>query len=100
MSPSLIYGLCSAGMVGIGLYGAIVLQDKLRRIIGLNVLGAGVFLLFGAIARHGAGASGAADPVPQALIITGIVVAFCGTALAAILLERLARVPAAPNEET
>ena len=99
MSPALIYGLCGAGLVGLGLFGTIVHQDTLRRIVGLNVLGAGVFLLFGAIARHGAGPGGAADPVPQALIITGIVVAFSGTALAAILLQRLARTPDNPGEE-
>ena len=32
-------------------------------------------MLFGIIARRGAGAGFAADPVPQAMVITGIVVA-------------------------
>jgi multicomponent Na+:H+ antiporter subunit C len=45
--------------------------------------------LFGIVARKGAAAGFAADPVPQALVITGIVVAFCATALAVALLLRL-----------
>jgi multicomponent Na+:H+ antiporter subunit C len=48
-----------------------------------------VFLLFGVFARRGAEAGLRADPVPQALVITGIVVAFSATALAVALLIRL-----------
>jgi multicomponent Na+:H+ antiporter subunit C len=55
----------------------------------LNVIASGVFMLFGAIAFRGAGAGLNADPVPQALLITGIVVAFSATALAVALLLRL-----------
>ena len=39
------------------------------------MLGAGVFLLFGVVARRGAAAGFGGDPVPQALVITGLVVA-------------------------
>ena len=45
--------------------------------------------MFGIIARKGAAAGFAADPVPQAMVITGIVVAFSATALAVALLLRL-----------
>jgi multicomponent Na+:H+ antiporter subunit C len=48
-----------------------------------------VFLLFGVVARRGAAAGLGGDPVPQALVITGIVVAFSATALAVALLLRL-----------
>jgi multicomponent Na+:H+ antiporter subunit C len=57
--------------------------------VAFNVLGSGVFLLFGVIARRGAAAGLAADPVPQALVITGIVVAFSATAMAVALLLKL-----------
>lgn len=83
-----ILALCAAGLVGLGLYGVIVSRDALRRIVAFNVTGVGVFLFFGAIARRGAAAGFAGDPVPQALIITGIVVAFAATALAVTLLTR------------
>ena len=61
----------------------------LRKILAFNLLGSGVFLMFGVIARKGAAAGLAADPVPQAMVITGIVVAFSATALAVALLLRL-----------
>jgi multicomponent Na+:H+ antiporter subunit C len=48
-----------------------------------------VFVLFGALARRGAAAGLAADPVPQALLITAIVVAFAATAMTVALLLRL-----------
>ena len=72
-----------------GLYGLIVNPHPLRKILAFNVVGSGVFLLFGAIARRGAAAGLGGDPVPQALLITGIVVAFSATALAVALLLRL-----------
>ena len=53
------------------------------------MIGSGVFLLFGVIARRGAAAGMGGDPVPQALLITGIVVAFSATALAVTVLLRL-----------
>ena len=83
-----ILALCAAGLVGLGLYGVIISHDALRRIVAFNVIGGGVFLFFGAIARRGAAAGFAGDPVPQALIITGIVVAFAATALAVALITR------------
>jgi multicomponent Na+:H+ antiporter subunit C len=85
-----LFGLVGALLVGVGLYGLIVGAGALRQIIAFNLLGSGIFLVFGVIARRGAGAGFAADPVPQALVITGLVVAFAATALAVALLVRLA----------
>ena len=97
MTEAQIYGVCGAGLVGIGLYGAILGRGALRRLLAFNLAGSGVFLVFGAIARRGGLAAGlASDPVPQALVITGLVVAFAATALAVALLLRLA---AATREE-
>jgi multicomponent Na+:H+ antiporter subunit C len=84
-----LFGLGAAALVGIGLYGLIVLPHPLRKIIAFNVMGTGVFLLFGALARRGAAAGLPADPVPQALLITAIVVAFAASALAIALIVRL-----------
>lgn len=91
MSPPALYGLGAAVLVGFGLYGAIVRPEPLRRILAFNLVGGGVFLLFGAVARRGAAAGLMGDPVPQALVITGIVVAFAATALAVALMQRLAQ---------
>ena len=89
MSDATIFGLCAAVLVGLGVYGLIVNPQPLRKILAFNVVGSGVFLLLGAIARRGADAGFGGDPVPQALLITGIVVGFSATALAVALLLRL-----------
>jgi multicomponent Na+:H+ antiporter subunit C len=89
VSPTTLFGLCGAALVGIGLYGLLTDPRLLRKIISFNLVGSGVFLLFGVVARRGAAAGLGGDPVPQALVITGIVVAFSATALAVALLIRL-----------
>ena len=89
MSSATLYGLCGAVLVGLGLFGLIVHPQLLRKILAFNLIGSGVFLLFGVVARKGAAAGFGGDPVPQALVITGLVVAFAATALAVALLLRL-----------
>jgi multicomponent Na+:H+ antiporter subunit C len=89
MSTAILAGLTGAALIGLGLYGLITHPHPLRKILAFNLLGSGVFLMFGIIARKGAAAGFAADPVPQAMVITGIVVAFSATALAVALLLRL-----------
>jgi len=89
MSSATVFGLSAAAAVGLGLYGLITNPQPLRKILAFNLLGSGVFLLFGIIGRRGAAAGIGNDPVPQALVITGVVVAFSATALAIALLLRL-----------
>src|SRR6516164_6972029 len=92
MSAAIVFGLCGAISIGLGLYGVITNPQPLRKILAFNLLGSGVFLFFGVVARRTATAEFGADPVPHALIITGIVVAFSATALAIALLLRLFQV--------
>jgi len=109
VSGGTLFGLCAALLVGVGLYGMVANAHPLRKILAFNIVGSGVFLLLGAIARRGAAAGLGGDPVPQALLITGIVVAFSATALAVAVLLRLfdvtgsvtlsAEVPAKPDVE-
>ena len=91
MTTTTLFGLGAAILVGLGLYGVITNPQPLRKIVAFNLIGSGVFLLFGVVAKRGAalalGLGG--DPVPQALVITGIVVAFAATAVAVGLLVRL-----------
>jgi multicomponent Na+:H+ antiporter subunit C len=89
MTTAAIFGLCGAAAAGLGLYGVIVNPRPLRKILAFNLLSSGVFLLFGVVARRGSVSALSGDPVPQALVITGIVVAAAGTALAVALLLRL-----------
>lgn len=82
-----VFAMTGAAMVGLGVYGLLARLHLLRRVIAFNLIGSGLFLFFGA-----AGARGAAlDPIPQALIITGIVVALSASALAVGLVVALAR---------
>jgi len=92
MSGATLFGLCGAALVGLGLYGMIVQPQLLRKILAFDVLGGGIFLIFGAVARRGAAAGLGSDPVPQAMVITGLVVAFAATGMAAALLLRLSEV--------
>jgi len=89
MSGATVFALTAAALVGFGLYGLVTNPHPLRKLLAFNVVGSGVFMLLGAIARRGAGAGLPGDPVPQALLITGIVVAFSATALAVAVLLRL-----------
>ena len=89
MSAARVFGLSAAILAGLGFYGLIVHSDPLRKILAFNLLGGGVFLFFGVVARRGAAAGFGSDPIPQALVITGMVVAFAATALAVALLLRL-----------
>ncbi len=95
-----IFGICAAILVGLGLYGLIIHPSALRKILSFNVLGSGIFLLLGVIARRGAAADLSADPVPQALVITGIVVAFSATALGVAIALRLNEVEPDNEGET
>jgi multicomponent Na+:H+ antiporter subunit C len=89
MTVETLFALTACALVGIGLYGLIVQPHPLRKLVAFNVMGTGVFVIFGALARRGAAAGMAADPVPQALLITAIVVAFAATAMTVALLLRL-----------
>ena len=89
MTDATAYGVCSAVLVGLGLFGLIMHPQPLRKILAFNLIGGGIFLLFGVVARRGAAAGLGGDPVPQALVITGLVVAFAATALTVALLLRL-----------
>ena len=82
-----LFALTGAALVGLGVYGLLARPHMLRRIIAFNLIGSGLFLFFGAAAARGAGL----DPIPQALIITGIVVALSASALAVGLVVALAR---------
>jgi multicomponent Na+:H+ antiporter subunit C len=84
MSAHLLYALAGVGLCGAGLAGFIALRHLLRRLLAFNVIGSGCFLILVGLAQH----HRAPDPVPQALVLTGIVVAIAATALAVVLIRR------------
>ncbi len=87
MSAALVYALAGAGLFSIGLHALLVHRHLLRKILAINVMGGGVFLVLAAMATRNDAAL--PDPVPHAMIITGIVVAVAATALALVLMLKL-----------
>ncbi len=79
----------------IGLHGFFTAGSLLRRLLALNVLTTAVFLLFVVMARL----AEPLDPVPHAIVLTGIVVTVSNTAVALALVVRIAgRVRAHPDD--
>lgn len=85
MTTATIYLCTGIALTIVGFTGTAASRSWLRRILALNVMSSGVFLL---IVAPAARASGPLDPVPQALVLTGIVVAVSATALALGLARR------------
>ncbi|WP_044410416.1 NADH-quinone oxidoreductase subunit K [Thiomicrospira microaerophila] len=81
-----VYLFSAAGLILIGLFGLARRVHLLHKILSLNVMGAGVFMLLLTLASRGE----TPDAVPQALVLTGIVVAISATALGLALMQRLA----------
>ncbi|WP_152205178.1 NADH-quinone oxidoreductase subunit K [Marinobacter changyiensis] len=84
MTAPLLYALVGAMLCGIGLFGLLRLSHLLRKLLAFNIMGSGVFLVMVGLPQH----QGGQDPVPQALVLTGIVVAIAATALAIVLIRR------------
>lgn len=90
-----LFGLCGAALVGVGFYGFAVHANVLRRLLAFNGIGSGIFVMLGAARTRAPQTT--SDPVPQALIITGIVVALSATALVVALLVAYARASGTPR---
>lgn len=85
MTAGSIFALTGTVLFSLGLYGLIVHTHLLRRIVAFNIMGSGSFLVLVGLAQRGGGI----DPVPHALVLTGIVVAVSATAFALILMRQL-----------
>ena len=96
----------SVGLILIGLYAVLMKKHLIKIVIGLSIIDAGIHLLFIAIGYINNGTSPIfsekgislvnegvkmVDPVPQALVLTAIVIGFGVTAVALSLVIRLYR---------
>lgn len=88
MSVAVLYAWIGVGLFVLGLLGFIVHRHLVRRLLAFNIMGSGSFLLLVGLAQDGRGI----DPVPQAMVLTGIVVAVASTALALVIFRRWFRV--------
>ena len=85
----MLYAASAVATLAIGVVGAFAAVHPVQRLLAINIGYSGVFLVFVSIARRSP--SGPADPVPHALVLTGIVVSVSATAVALSLSRRLAR---------
>ena len=95
-----VYGTAIA-LIVIGLYAVLNKKHLVKIVIGLSIMDAGIHLLFVAVGYISGGtapifspgnenaAANMVDPVPQALVLTAIVIGFAVTALALSLVIRL-----------
>jgi multicomponent Na+:H+ antiporter subunit C len=80
MNISLLYALVGVVLLGLGLYRMVIDPHLVKKILAVNISGAGVFLFLVAVAYRTPGT--VPDPVPHAMVLTGIVVAVSATAVA------------------
>lgn len=89
MNSAIAFALIGVGLFCLGLYALIVHAHLLRKILAINIMGSGVFMILVALAKR---SGDTPDPVPHAMVITGIVVAVSATALALTLMLRLSAI--------
>lgn len=93
MNSILPFFLAGIALIGFGIRGALLHRNTVQRLLSINVLGAGVFLIM--IASAWRGPDQDPDSILHALVLTGIVVAVSATALGLALSHALRR-----NEES
>ncbi len=85
MSPAVVYILSGVAVFSVCLYGLVVHAHLIRKALAVNMMSSGVFLVLIGIARRGQ----EVDPVPHAMVLTGIVVTVGATAFALALVRRV-----------
>lgn len=86
MTTWMLYATSGAAVFMVALYGLFTRESVIKKIIAANLAGSGTFLILVAIARR---SPAGIDPVPHALVLTGIVVSVSATACALALARRL-----------
>ncbi|TVP44791.1 MAG: hypothetical protein EA345_15010 [Halomonas sp.] len=90
LTSDALYTLLGALLVAMALVSVFTARHLIRRLLALNILSSAVFLLLVVTARTSSGI----DPVPHALVLTGIVVSVSTTAVVlALYLRRYRRNP-------
>ena len=87
-SVDLWYAAIGAALIALSLLAFLLSKRLLKKLLAFNIMGSGVFLVMIGMAQTQN--DGGADAVPQALVLTGIVVAVSATALALVVIRRFA----------
>ena len=100
ISISLVLNVASAGLILLGLYIVFTQKNLIKMVIGLDIADTGVNVLLVStgyingntapiFSKAGLSVSSMVDPVPQALVLTSIVIGFGVSALALVLIIKL-----------
>lgn len=87
MSAALLYSIVGLAIFLSGLCGVVLFSHLLRKVLSVNLMGTGIFMFFIALSQRSA--DGNPDPVPHAMVLTGIVVAVSATSLVLAFVVRL-----------
>ena len=85
MSSYLVYVAGGVLLYALGTYGLLARRHLIHKVISANFMGSGVFLVLIGLGNR---AEGGPDPVPQAMVLTGIVVTVALTALGLAIVKR------------
>lgn len=85
MTTGLVFALTGAALFAMAVAGVVLAKHLLRRVLAFNLMGSGAYLVLVGLAQR----QDVVDPVPQAMVLTGIVVAVAATALALALVRKL-----------
>jgi multicomponent Na+:H+ antiporter subunit C len=96
MTSALLYSMAGLALFAIGFFGVVVASHVMRKILALNVMGVGIFMFLIALAKRN---PLVVDPLPHALVLTGIVIAVAGTALALNLMVRIHHIDQSSQEQ-
>ncbi len=83
-----LYVFAAAAVFGMGVHGLLIARHLMRKLLSVNLMLSAVFLL---LLLFSSPIDGRPDPIPQALVLTGIVIAVSSTAFALALMVRLFR---------
>ncbi|MBA6289002.1 cation:proton antiporter subunit C [Colwellia sp. MB3u-4] len=97
MTSALLYSMAGLALFAIGFFGVVVASHVMRKILALNVMGVGIFMFLIALAKRN---PLVVDPLPHALVLTGIVIAVAGTALALNLMVRIHHIDQSSQEQS
>ena len=101
MSLKIFYSLTGIALFCIGMYALIAYAHLFRKILAVNIMFTGISLFLVAIAQRSSDSN--LDPVPLALVITGIVVLVSATAFAIAMVCKFyekTELTQLPEEET
>ena len=96
----MIYYITAIALILVGMYAVLVKKNLIKMIIGLSLVDGGLHLLFIAIgyvedatapifSKESLTAADMVDPIPQALVLTAIVIGLAVTAVALAIIIRL-----------